>query len=243
MEIILFGLLMMALNNQAYSLPPPFVYVSDIDPSIQESIRYSSQENFTGNIVDGYKKPRAVLTLEAALALKNVQEELMPKGYSLLIYDAYRPQKAVNNFIVWSQNNDQKMKESYFPYVDKEKVFELGYVAKKSGHSRGSTVDLTLIKSDKIPKKITKVEQRKASDERLVPYLDDDSEDMFTSFDLFDEVSHQESSLIPEEHLIRRNYLKHVMRNHGFKEYENEWWHFTLINEPFKDTYFDFDIE
>lgn len=130
----------------ALSLPEGFVYLSDIDPTIRQEPLYYGTHNFLGQKVDGYKAPKIIITEKAALALKDVQDDLRKDGYSLLVHDGYRPQKAVNHFIRWSKdNNDQKTKEFYYPNIDKRDVFKLGYVAKKSGHTRGSTLDLTII--------------------------------------------------------------------------------------------------
>lgn len=224
-----------------------FVYLQDIDNSIITSPRYASHENFTGKQIDGYKKPVIVLTKQAALALKKAQKQVLQDGYSLVVYDGYRPQKAVNNFMRWSEDiASQIKKEEYYPRINKEKVFDLGYVAKKSGHSRGSTVDLSLIKKDNVLKPIT-ITSRTLLDGFTISLLDDGSVDMGSSWDLFDTASHYENNLIPESFKTLRTYLKNIMDAAGFNNYSEEWWHFTLRNEPYpanKDTsYFDFDVE
>ncbi len=224
-----------------------FVYLHDIDNSIIISPRYASNENFTGKQIDGYKKPVIVLTKQAALALKKAQKQVLQDGYSLVVYDGYRPQKAVNNFMRWSEDIASQIKKTeYYPRINKEKVFDLGYVAKKSGHSRGSTVDLSLIKKDNILKPIT-IKSRKLLDGFTISLLDDGSVDMGSSWDLFDTASHYENNLIPDSFKTLRTYLKNVMDATGFNNYSEEWWHFTLRNEPYpanKDTsYFDFDVE
>jgi D-alanyl-D-alanine dipeptidase len=233
-------LLLLSLNKS--KLPEGFVYLNDIAPDIQERVRYNTVLNFTGGKVNGYNAYKIILTKQAADALKLIQEDLIKEGYSLVVYDGYRPQKAVDNFVNWSLNSQQTMKQFFFPYVDKQKVFDLGYVAKKSGHSRGSTVDLTIIQKESISKIGFLPEKRLFTDEREFFYLNDYTVDMFSSFDLFDEASHHDTKLIPEENLKRRNYLREKMKKFGFKEYQYEWWHFTLGNEPYPDTYFDFDI-
>lgn len=224
-----------------------FVYLHEIDPTILISLRYNTHENFVGSPVDGYKKSVVIMTKQAAQALSEVQKHLKKDGYSLVIYDAYRPQQAVNHFIRWSENTQDKLKEKhYYPRVAKNKVFELGYVAKRSGHSRGSTVDLTIIKDGEALHEIQE-QERQLCDGCNIKFLDDGTVDMGSSFDLFDEASHTHNNLIEEKFQRRRNYLKNIMEQHGFKNYDCEWWHFTLKNEPFPadndDSYFDFPVE
>lgn len=204
-----------------------FVYLHEIDPTILVSLRYNSDENFVAKSIQGYKKSVAIMTQQTALALKKVQEEVNKDGFSLVVYDAYRPQKAVDNFMMWSEDvTDQTKKMRYYPRVDKAKVFELGYVAKRSGHSRGSTVDLTLIKlGDALHPIIEK--KRTLSDGFTITLLDDGTVDMGSSFDLFDVASHFDNKVISEPFKSRRAYLKKVMEKHGFKNYAEEWWHFT----------------
>ncbi|XVN41552.1 MAG: M15 family metallopeptidase [Rickettsia endosymbiont of Argas persicus] len=228
----------------ASTLPKGFVYLKDIDPTIIQSIRYYSDKNFVGKIIDGYKAPKVVLTIEAAIALKAVQDEIKKDGYSLVIYDAYRPQKAVQHFLRWSKDNiDQKNKESFYPYIDKSKCFKLGYIVERSSHSRGSTVDLSIIKLGQKVNNDFKLIKRKLKDNSTISYLDDNTVDMYTSFDLFDEASHHDSKLIDEQYLVKRNYLRSKMQKYNFKDYPTEWWHYTLNDEPYKNQYFDFDIE
>ncbi|KKQ33024.1 MAG: D-alanyl-D-alanine dipeptidase [candidate division TM6 bacterium GW2011_GWF2_37_49] len=224
-----------------------FVYLSEIDPTIIISPRYSTTENFVGKIVDGYKQPVIILTKQAAEALKQVQQEVVKDGYNLVVYDAYRPQRAVNHFMLWSTNiADQTKKSYYYPRVDKDKVFELGYVAARSGHSRGSTVDLTIIKLEKSLHPIQEI-KRTLLDGFEITLLDDGTVDMGSSFDLFDEASHHQNNLIEEQFKHLRNYLMTAMIKHGFKPYAEEWWHYTLKNEPYPASedisYFDFEIE
>jgi D-alanyl-D-alanine dipeptidase len=224
-----------------------FVYLHEIDPSILISLRYYGSENFVASPVDGYKKPVVILTRQAAEALKRVQKEVGEKGYSLVVYDAYRPQQAVDHFMRWSEAvADQAKKNQYYPRVNKAEVFDLGYVAKKSGHSRGSTVDLTIIANGQGLHGIQEKE-RVLSDGYRIKILDDGTVDMGSSFDLFDRASHFENELIQDEHKALRAYLKTVMEKHGFKNYSEEWWHFTLRNELFPanqdSSYFNFPIE
>lgn len=231
-----------------YAREKGFVYLDEIDPTIQVSLRYYSDENFLGRRVNAYNKNVLMITRQAAQALKRVQEDLKKDGYELVIYDAYRPQDAVDNFIDWSMAiNDQIKKAQYYPRVDKARVFELGYVAKKSGHTRGSTVDLTIIKKGK---KVHDVVEQKRTllDGFTIIYLDDGTVDMGSSFDLFDVASHYENSVIPEEYKKMRTYLHDIMIKHGFNPYSEEWWHFTLANEPHPAShgdgiYFNFPVE
>lgn len=224
-----------------------FVYLQEVDPTIKISPRYCSQENFLGKIVTGYKKPIVVLTKQAAQALKEVQKEVKKDGYCLVVYDGYRPQKAVNSFMEWAKDvSDQSKKDHYYPRVDKAKVFELGYIMERSSHTRGSCVDLTLIKDGQ---ELHKIEQKKRTllDGYVFTYLDDGTVDMGSHFDLFDQASHYENNLVEAKYKKLRTYLKEKMEKHGFSNYAEEWWHFILKNEPYlrseDSSYFDFDVE
>ena len=208
------------------------VYVADIDPTIIISARYYTSENFTGARVDGYMGPVIMITMEAAQALKRVQESVNKQGYNLVIYDGYRPQRAVNYFWRWAHDiSNQVKKDQYYPRVNKEKVFELGYVMARSGHSRGSTVDLTLIEQGKNIHPI-KEKRRQLLDGFTITFLDDGTVDFGSSFDLFDVASHYENNLIENVFKERRAYLKNVMEKYGFVNCAEEWWHFTLKDEP-----------
>lgn len=198
-----------------------FVLLSDAVPDAILEIRYYSTYNFVGDRIDGYEQPTALLTKEAAAALKNASDELKAKGYRLKIYDAYRPQMAVTHFMNWAKDiDDTRMKEYFYPELDKSVLFEQGYIAEKSGHSRGSTVDLTLFDM-KTEKEV----------------------DMGGTFDYFGELSHPDyKDGITEEQYNNRMILREAMLNNGFKPLVEEWWHFTLENEPFPDTYFRFPV-
>ncbi|WP_379152786.1 M15 family metallopeptidase [Paenibacillus sp. sgz5001063] len=205
------------LNN----LPEGFVYLDEVIPTAQYEIRYYSENNFTGSRVEGYKAPLAIFSRVGAKALKAVSEDLARKGYLLRIYDAYRPQKAVDDFVFWSKDaSDIKMKQQYYPKLDKRNLFKLGFIADKSGHSRGSTVDLTLAY---------------AKTGTIV--------DMGSPYDFFGEISYYNTSLISTVQHANRKILKDAMAKQGFKPYSKEWWHFTLIKEPFPAQYFNFDVE
>jgi D-alanyl-D-alanine dipeptidase len=201
-------------------MPPKFLHIEKVIPSIVLEIRYYGENNFIGKPIDGYLAPTAILTQEATMALKRVQSSLKPFGLGLKVFDAYRPQKAVDHFVRWGRDlNDTKMKEYYYPNVAKRDLFKEGYIAKKSGHSRGSTVDLTLI------------------DLRTHQELD-----MGSSFDLFDKRSWTQSLEITPQQRANRMLLHTIMLQHGFKSLKEEWWHFTLRNEPYKRAYFNFDL-
>lgn len=240
---ILFTLSVVMNIPHAFALPDEFVYLKDIDPTIIEDLRYYSNENFIGRKIDGYKANRVILTSEAADALSRVQQQLLKDGYSLVVYDAYRPARSVDYFKQWSLDlSDQSEKEKYYPAINKVDVFKLGYVAEKSSHSRGSTVDITIIKLGTVLKNIS-AGSRQLRDGSSVPFLDDGTIDMGTSFDLFGEASHHDNNLIDSKHLKMRNYLRNIMKTNGFDDYKEEWWHYTLKQEPFPDTYFDFEVE
>ena len=197
-----------------------FVLLSDAVPDAILEIRYYSTYNFIGDRIDGYEEPVALLTREAAAALKEVSDELVAKGYRLKIYDAYRPQMAVSHFMRWALDfEDTRMKEYFYPELEKDVLFPLGYIAEHSGHSRGSTVDLTLFDM---------------TTEKEV--------DMGGTFDYFGELSHPDYTGITEEQYQNRMILREAMLAHGFKPLAEEWWHFTLENEPYPNTYFTFPV-
>jgi len=183
-------------------------------------IRYYSTYNFVGDRIDGYEEPVALLTKEAAAALREVSDELVQKGYRLKIYDAYRPQMSVDHFVRWAKDpNDIRMKEYFYPELEKDQLFPQGYIMEYSGHTRGSTVDLTLFDM--------------ATGKDV---------DMGGPFDYFGELSHPDYRHITDEQYANRMLLREAMLNHGFKPLAEEWWHFTLDNEPFPDTYFTFPV-
>ena len=245
---VLFSILISAgiASGSGMDQPPPgFVDVRDVIPSIQLDIRYYSPHNFVGRPVDGYKAPLCFLTREAASALKRVQDELAPSGLSLKIYDCYRPQRAVDHFVRWARDIDDTLtQQEFYPTVDKQYLFQDGYIDAKSGHSRGSTVDLTIVPSKPLPQ-----EEYRPGQTLYACFLPagkrfrDNSIDMGTGFDCFHELSHTDNSAITAEQKKNRLLLKSLMEKHGFRNYSKEWWHFTLKQEPYPDTYFDFLIE
>ena len=208
-------------SAQINGLPEGFVYIDELIPDAILEVRYFSSDNFLGCKVDGYLAPKIILTIEAAEALTKVANELREQNLILKLFDGYRPQEAVNHFIRWAEDvEDQKMKDKYYPDVDKKDVFKLGYIAKRSGHSRGSTIDLTLAD-------IT-------TEEEL---------DMGSGFDFFGEISHHGTDKISEEQFRNRDTLRDAMVRYGFEPYSKEWWHYTLLDEPYHDTYFTFPVE
>ena len=200
--------------------PSGFVVLADYIPSIVQEIRYHSTYNFIGDRIDGYEEPCALLTIEAARALKAVSNEVNVQGYRLKIFDAYRPARAVRHFVLWGiEDLDLRMKPFFYPDLDKQDLFKLGYIASQSGHSRGSTVDLTLL--DMTTGKEV---------------------DMGSPFDLFSEISHPDSRAVTEEQYANRMILQKAMVRSGFVPIDCEWWHFTLKDEPYPDTYFEFPV-
>ena len=215
----LFFITFLACKNN--TIPDGFVSLNESVPSLVVELRYSTTDNFVGEIIDGYRDPKIVLTLETANALRKVQNELNKQNLGLKIFDGYRPQKAVNHFIRWAKKlNDTAKKKKYYPMVRKDKLFEEGYVAERSGHSRGSTVDVTLIRIDSL---------------NYGQELDMGSE--WDYFGVKSWINYDSISYLQKEN---RRLLQNVMIKHGFKPYSKEWWHFTLENEPFTETYFDF---
>ena len=206
-------------NNPSMD-PSGFVLLSDHVPHIIQEIRYFSTYNFIGERIDGYEEPCAILTIEAARAMKSVCNELFVRGYRVKVFDAYRPVCAVKHFVLWGiEDQDIRMKPYFYPDLQKQELFAKGYVAKLSSHSRGSTIDLTLLDM-KTGKEV----------------------DMGGPFDLFDERSHPDYRGITDEQYENRMILQNVMVRNGFKPIGCEWWHFTLVNEPYPDTYFEFPV-
>ncbi len=231
--------------HSATNLPPGFVDLQEIVPSTALDIRYFGPHNFIGSRVDGYHAPKCILTRKAAEALRGVQEDLRPFNLSLKIYDCYRPQRAVDHFCRWAEDiGDTKMKKEFYPTVEKANLFKDGYIASKSGHSRGSTVDLTIVPLPLKPQEAF-VPGRQLSECYLdaSKRFDDNSIDMGTGFDCFHELSHPENGQVGLQQRINRLMLKSLMEKHGFRYYDKEWWHFTLREEPFPDTYFNFPIK
>ena len=200
--------------------PGGFVLLADAVPQIVQEVRYYSTYNFIGDRIDGYEEPCALLTVEAARALKSVSNEMIVQGYRLKVFDAYRPACAVRHFVLWGiEDQDVRMKPYFYPTLEKQELFAKGYIAKQSSHSRGSAVDLTLL------------------DMRTGKELD-----MGSPFDLFSEASHPDYRGITDEQYENRMVLQKSMIRNGFQPIDCEWWHFTLKNEPYPDTWFEFPV-
>ena len=200
--------------------PSGFVLLADFVPNIIQEIRYYSTYNFIGERIDGYEEPCALLTREAARALKSVSSEMIVQGFRLKVFDAYRPACAVKHFVLWGiEDTDIRMKPYFYPELEKQELFVKGYIASQSSHSRGSTVDLTLLDME-TGKEV----------------------DMGSPFDLFSEVSHPDYKGVTEEQYENRMMLQRVMMRNGFEPIDCEWWHFTLKDEPYPNTYFEFPV-
>jgi D-alanyl-D-alanine dipeptidase len=225
-------------------LPEGFVDLADVAPDVVVDARYAGSDNFMGRPARGYGAARCLLTEPAARALAAAQREAAGSGLGLLVYDCYRPQRAVDDFVAWARDasgvgsprtaNDPR----HNPVVPRSELFQRGYIATRSGHCRGSTVDLTLIPAGPRQRSAAPRDCR-ATEGRLAP---DGSLNMGTTFDCFDQRSHVADAATPAEARANRARLRAVMEKHGFVGYAQEWWHFTLAREPFPNTSFDFEI-
>ena len=221
---VFFLSILLSFSAWAAELPTGFVYLDTVIPDVVLDMRYYTNDNFVGKRINGYLNPRCIITKEAAQALKAVQDDLKRFSLGLKIFDAYRPQRAVDHFVRWAADlQDTKMKSKYYPDVEKSELFEKGYIMGKSGHSRGSTLDLTIVNLD-----------GKEPPTELV---------MGTGFDLFSPKSWPENASMTPQQRANRMLLQLVMEKHGFNAYEKEWWHFTLQSEPYPETYFNFQVE
>lgn len=204
----------------AQTRPASFVDVADRVPGIVVDARYASSDNFIGTPIDGYEKPVCLLTAQAADALAAVQADLAPRGLGLKVFDCYRPARAVAQFIRWSRDRgDQRNKSKYYPDIDKADLFRLGYLSARSAHSRGATVDLT-----------------------LVTLADGRELDMGTPYDFLSPRSAHAYPGASAHARANRSLLAQAMARRGFQGYSKEWWHYTLRREPYPDTYFDFPV-
>ncbi|WP_236171402.1 M15 family metallopeptidase [Pseudomonas pseudonitroreducens] len=198
-----------------------FVYLDQVLKSARYDVRYAGTDNFVGEPIDGYRTARIILTREAAVALAAVEQDVALSGLALKIFDGYRPQRAVDEFRRWAADpQDTRQKARYYPDLDKPALFRDGYIAKYSGHSRGSTVDLTLVDST-TGKEV----------------------DMGSPFDFFGPISHHGTALVNVQQTRNRETLRQAMLRHGFEPYGAEWWHYTLKAEPYPKTYFDFPVQ
>ncbi len=208
--------------QQTASLPDGFVYIDDVISGIRLDLRYCTTDNFVGERIDGYLQSRGILTVAAAAALAQVQAVLKPAGLELSIFDAYRPQQAVSHFLRWIEDpSDCRMKADYYPQTSKPDLLRLGYIARRSSHTRGSTVDLTIV-----PGKIGTA-----------------ALDMGSNFDYFSPESWADYSGITPQQQANRLLLRRLMMQAGFEPFPMEWWHFTLEDEPFPDKWFDFPVQ
>lgn len=245
MRIFLLVVSFFVFINQVIALPVDFVYLKEVNPTILQDMRYSGYHNFVGRPVKGYMANTCILTRQAAQALSKVQRELFSMSLSLKVYDCYRPTMAVHDFMTWSQDaRHQEMKEEFYPATNKAELFKLGYVAERSGHSRGSTIDLTIVPHD-AP---LQAEYRRG--QRLISCTSpqgirfhDNSVDMGTGFDCMDEMASVYHADINSPAFKNRMKLREIMMKNGFVPYEKEWWHFTLQDEPFPQTYFNFVVK
>jgi len=241
------GMLALALTAPAgaqQKAPAGFVSLKAEVPSIKVEMRYLTYHNFIGRPIRGYRDPLCIVTRETAAALDRVQSAVRAKGYTLKVYDCYRPQRAVDDFVAWGKRlDDQRMKAEFYPRVRKRDVFKDGYIATKSGHSRGSTIDLTLVRRPAAK------QERYHRGDRLrdcaaprSKRFRDNSIDMGTGYDCFDPLSHPFNGRITGKQRANRLKLRRAMVAQGFKGLETEWWHFTLRGERYEDRYFDFPV-
>lgn len=216
--VILFGTFSFQSSGD---LPEGFVYATDVIPDLNVELRYMTTNNFVGDTIDGYKANLLIITKETAQALKNVQHELQQQNLCLKVYDGYRPQRAVDHFMRWAKDlNDTLKKQQFYPDVEKRYLFREEYIATRSGHSRGSTLDLTIIDG-----------------------ITSEPLDMGSPYDFFGKESWVNYTDLTEDQKANRQLLQSVMLKYNFRNYAKEWWHFTLRGEPFPDTYFNFEIE
>ena len=201
--------------------PSAFVDAAAVVPGLVVEMRYAGAHNFVGRPVDGYVRPVCLTTRAAAAALAQVQRDLETRGLGLKVFDCYRPVRAVQHFVRWARDvRDVATRPEFYPTIDKRDLFRLGYIAAQSGHSRGSTIDLSLV---------TRADGREL--------------DMGTPFDTFSPHSWPSDTSVSAQARANRAMLAAAMRRHGFRPYAREWWHFTLNGEPFRTTYFDFPVE
>ena len=223
MRVLLSSLLMLSSGDVTAALGQDLVDVRVLDASIGADMRYARADNFVGEAVDGYVAAKCLLSRPAAEALARVQSNLTEDGFGLLVFDCYRPQRAVDHFVRWAADTaDVRTKAEYYPYVQKSRLFDEGYIASRSGHSRASTVDLTL--------------GLRSADGSIEPL------DMGTPFDFFDPRSNTEAPNLAPDQLASRLRLRDAMEAGGFRNYVAEWWHYTLRDEPYPDEYFDLPI-
>ena len=219
--------------HQDSTLPTGFVHLHAVAPDVQQDMRYYGSNNFLGRPVAGYQAPACILSEPAARAVQAAQAQVRPLGLTIKVFDCYRPQTAVNDFVRWGSDlSDQKTKPGYYPAVPKTELFQRGYIAEKSGHSRGSTVDLTLVV----------VNAERASRSVRGPLAEGEDVDMGTPFDWFGTQSHTDDTTLAPDVQHNRRWLRTLLQRHGFRNLPEEWWHYTLNNEPHADRYFNFPV-
>jgi zinc D-Ala-D-Ala dipeptidase len=224
-------------------LPRGFVYLADVDGEIRQDIRYAGSHNFIGRPVDGYLAGECVLTARAAGALKQVHAELAARKLSLIVWDCYRPARAVRDFVAWSRlPQDARMKPEFFPGTVKAQLFALGYLSLSSRHSRGSTVDLGIVPGDSPPPVYDPAAPPKPCTAAKGERFEDGTIDLGTGYDCLDPKASTASPNVGRQATSNRNLLRALMRRFGFRSYWREWWHFELVDEPFPQQSFDFPI-
>jgi D-alanyl-D-alanine dipeptidase len=238
--LILAALSVPALAGTA--LPRGFVYLRDADPTIVQDIRYAGSHNFVGRPIRGYLAAECILSDRAATALKTVQGMLAEKRLSLIVWDCYRPKRAVDDFLQWSKDPARaEMKAEFYPRTDKQKLFALGYLATRSAHSRGSTVDLGIVPSTFSFSPRNPAPALKACTLPKGERFEDGTIDLGTGYDCLDVMGNTSNASVGEAALRNRQLLKSIMAKAGFRPYAREWWHFELVNEPFSQG-FDFEV-
>ena len=235
----------LSINFVVNDLPKEFVYIGDLDKSIKVNLKYFGNDNFIGRRVPHYKANKGIMTKEAAIALIKAQKKFISLGYRIVIYDAYRPDRSVKYFVEWMHDqNDTIRKKYHYPYIEEKKDMQDIYIASRSGHSHGSTVDMTIIEENKELWTESVYEER-IFNGKVYPYLNDNTVDCGTSFDLMDPASWGENNTFnfTDKQKSNRKLIKDVMESVGFVPLPEEWWHLTLKNQPYPNKYFDFEIE
>ena len=218
--VFMLAALFFAVSETESAYPPGFLRVVDVIPDVVLDIRYAGENNFVGAKIDGYEYPEAILSVEAAVALKHVADSLRAQGYTLKIFDAYRPVSAVEHFVRWGKDlQDMKNKDTYYPNINKDLLFREGYISDKSSHSGGGAVDLTLVHAH-----------------------NGEDVDMGSPFDYFGDISHTATKLVTQQQAANRRILSEAMKKGGFSPITKEWWHFRLTKEPYRDTKFEFSV-
>lgn len=246
--LILLGLVAIAglaptASTSDPELPEGFIHLRTVDPTVLQDIRYHGTHNFLGRRAEGYEAHECILTVQAAKQLAIVQANLSVQGLSLKVYDCYRPARAVADFVAWAKDlDDTRTRAEFYPTVNKDQLFELGYIAERSGHSRGSTVDLAIVKLPAAAEPLFDPAAQLACFNPVDSRYPDNSLDFGTGYDCFDELSHTDNREIGDVARSNRTLLVEEMTKAGFENYDREWWHFTLTDEPFPKTYFDFPI-